>query len=340
MPAEGSGLSQRVLVRFHALREKASMSKVIWMFSGQGSQYFGMGQDLYQADPVFRGMMEFCEVHAQRLLGISMIDIIHPKHQQGRSLPFDNLSHSHPALFCIQFSLAQTLLRKGLKPDLLLGYSLGEWVALTVSGALPFATTLEILIEQANLLKNHTPSGGMLAVMSSPEIVPRKAAMFQGTTIGAYNFEKHFVITGIREAIERAQAQLRKIDIASHLLPVKTAFHSPCMDVIEDIYKEQTKDLLPGPLTIPLVSLSQNNIIRTSPPDFLWNVLRQPVRFHETISSIEKSDHYQYLDIGPSGTLATLMKYTLKPESKSSIHPIMRPYQPTLTNLEQLPSAL
>ena len=316
------------------------MSKVIWMFSGQGSQYFGMGRDLYQSDPIFRGMMDFCDVHVQGLIGVSMIDIIHPKQQQDRSLPFDNLSHSHPALFCIQFSLAQTLLRKGLKPDLLLGYSLGEWVALTVSGALPFATTLEILIQQAALLENHTPQGAMLAVMSSPEIFTHKAAMFQGTTIGAYNFETHFVITGTRAAIERAQTQLRMSDISSHLLPVNTAFHSPCMDVIEAIYKDQTRNLILEPLTVPLVSLSQTVILKTLPTDFLWHVLRQPVRFQETISSIEKGDHFQYLDMGPSGTLATLLKSTLKPDSKSSIHPIMRPYQPTMTNLEQLPSAL
>ena len=299
-----------------------------------------MGRDLFQSDPVFRSMMEFCDAHVQNLLGVSMIDIIHPKRESYLSLPFDNLSHSHPSLFCIQYSLAQTLLRKGMKPDFLLGYSLGEWVALTVSGALSFATTLEILIEQAELLKRFTPAGAMLAVMTSPEIVSRQPVLFQSTTIGAYNFENHFVITGLKEAVERAQNQLKTKDISSHLLPVKMAFHSPCMDVVEAKYKEQTRDLLPGPLAIPIISLSQTAILETLPPDFFWKVLRHPVRFQKTINSIEKSDHFQYLDLGPSATLATLMKYILKTDSKSSIYPIMRPYQPTAVKLDQLPSAL
>src|SRR5690349_3091584 len=104
------------------------MKRTVWMFSGQGSQYFRMGRDLYDTDPAFREAMSQCDRHLKVLMGESILDVIYHGSESRASVEFDNILHTHPALFCVQYSLAQTLLRRNLKPDLLLGYSLGEFV--------------------------------------------------------------------------------------------------------------------------------------------------------------------------------------------------------------------
>ncbi len=102
------------------------MKPVIWMFSGQGSQYFNMGRDLYESDSVFRDWMNRCNAVVRRFRQVSLLDAIY--RPADRSLPteFINLRETHPALFSIQYSLAKTLLNRGMKPDLMLGYSLAK----------------------------------------------------------------------------------------------------------------------------------------------------------------------------------------------------------------------
>ncbi|MFG6107404.1 acyltransferase domain-containing protein [Leptothoe sp. EHU-05/26/07-4] len=315
------------------------MSKVIWMFSGQGSQYFDMGRDLYKANPVFRDRMQACDAHCERLLGFSILEIIYPRANVSKSAPFDNLHHTHPALLCIQYSLAQTLLSQGMKPDLMLGYSLGEWVALSVFGVLPFAAALESVVEQVDLLKRCTPPGGMLAVMASPDIVD-SSPVYQDMAISAHNFRNHFVLSGLKQSIDCVQAHLRASEITHQRLPVTVAFHSPAMDAIEMYYKAQGHRKYPQSLTIPLVSLAYTEILDILPEDFLWNILRRPVFFEKTIRRLEADGDYHFVDLGPSGTLATFLKYLLTPDSHSKISPILTPFQQAQVNLERLESAL
>src|SRR5262245_66635581 len=108
------------------------MKKLVWMFSGQGSQYYRMGLDLYQEDPLFRQEIHRCDESVKRLLGTSLTEIIFPKHTTDRFADFSRTLYTHPALFCIQYSLSQALLRRNVRPALLLGYSLGEIVAVAV----------------------------------------------------------------------------------------------------------------------------------------------------------------------------------------------------------------
>lgn len=309
------------------------------MFSGQGSQYFDMGRDLYDADPDFRELLRTCDSHCKRLLGYSLLAVIYPERKKPESEPFDNLLDSHPALFCIQYALAQTLLRRGMKPDLVLGYSLGEWVALAVAGALPFAEALESVINQAELLLRHTEPGAMLAIMAPSEIADA-SPVFRETPIAAFNFRKHFVVSGPRDAVHRVQAHVRHEGIPHQMLPVRVAFHSPLVDVVEQRYQDLVGQLRPRPLRFPLVSLAHSALFETLPEHFFWNVLRRPVRFEDGVRSLDAGGPYTFVDLGPSGTLATFFKYARDPESESVAYSILTPYQQALANLEHLESQL
>jgi acyl transferase domain-containing protein len=310
------------------------MSKVVWMFSGQGSQYFDMGRDLFESDSEFRDSMLSCNTQCERL-GFSLAEIVYPKQKKPLSELFDNVLHTHPALLCVQYSLAQTLLRRGMKPDLVLGYSLGEMAALTVAGALPLTAALESLVSHSQMIVRSTFPGAMMAVMAPAGIVD-SSPVYRGTTIAAHNFANHFVLAGLRDPMGRVEAHLRAAEIAHQRLPVNFAFHSPCMDPLAAYFKNEASRLRPRALAFPLVSLAYGETMEAVPDEFFWNVLRHPVRFDEGIRKLEAAGDYRYVDLGPSGTLATFLKYVLKPDSRSAVYPILTPFRQAVVNLGKL----
>lgn len=315
------------------------MKRVVWMFSGQGSQYFNMGRDLYDADAEFRAQLRRCDDAYRALAGRSLLEEIFPRDAQAAKGEFADLRLTHPALFCIQYSLAQALLRRGLRPDMLLGYSLGEIVAAAVAGVAPFEELLGAVVQQAEVLAREASGGAMLAVLAAPS-VGEGNPNFAGTWVAARNFATHFVLSGPLAAIERAERELRAREISVQRLPVPVAFHCPAMDVVE----MRIRDIL-GPLALrepawPLVSVSRVDVLTRVSSEFFWQVVRQPVRFDETVSWLETRGAHAYVDLGPSGTLATFLKYALPRGGASAVYPVMTYYNRAGENLRRLEQAM
>jgi bacillaene synthase trans-acting acyltransferase len=316
------------------------MKKIVWMFSGQGSQYFNMGRDLFEADPVFRDWMHRCDAVVRRLQNESLLDMIYRPADGDRFGNFSDLRHTHPALFSIQYSLAQTLFGRGMKPDLLLGYSLGEMVAAAVGGALSLEAVLETVIEQARLLTANAPSGAMLAILESAQSWDPNDPLYGDTWVAARNAPQHFVLSGSTAAIERIQRHLQARDILHHRLPVTVGFHSPLIDALERPFKARIESLKLGELRYPLVSAAYADQRTQLPAGFFWEVIRRPVRFQETIAWLEARGAAVYLDLGPSGTLAAFLKYGLDPASCSSAFQLMSPFNRGADSVRRMESVL
>lgn len=315
------------------------MRKVVWMFSGQGSQYFNMGRSLYETDPVFRDMMNRCDEVVGRLRNESLLSAIYRSDARDRFADFVELRHTHPALFAVQYSLAQTLLHRGMKPDLLLGYSLGEIVAAAVGGALPLEAALESLLDQARLLTMAAEPGAMLAVLAPPEIWSPRDPLYANTWVAARNALQHFVLSGPPGAIERIEKHLKTTEIPHHRLPVTIGFHSPLIDGLERPFRELLQTLEMKELSCPLVSAAYVTRMTRLPPGFFWEVVRRPVRFQETVSWLEAGGPAAYVDLGPFGTLASFLKYGLDRASASRAYSIMTPFHragDTLRRIERV----
>jgi acyl transferase domain-containing protein len=302
------------------------MKKVIWMFSGQGAQYFNMGRDLYEAEPVFRDWMDRCDAVVRAIRSESFLNLVYRPADRSHSPDFADLRHAHPALFSVQYSLAQTLLSRGMKPSLLLGYSLGEMVAAAVGGAIALETALQTIVEQAELFASSAQPGAMLAVLASPASWDPRSSLYANTWLAARNAPEHFVLAGPPAAIERVQEHLQSREILHCRLPVAVGFHSPLIDTLERPFREGIERLKMAKLHYPLVSAAYVAQMTQLPADFWWDVVRRPVRFQETIAWLEERGSSSYIDIGPSGTLAAFLKYGLDATSASSVCSIMSPF--------------
>ena len=154
------------------------MKKMVWMFAGQGTQYYQMGMELYESEPVFRQFMDRADLLVHELINESLVDIIY-RPRADRFEPFHRLLHTHPAILIFECALAEVLLSRGFRPDYLLGYSLGEFACLVISEAISFEDALAATIKQAELVERCVPRGQMLAILDSADLVDRHPEAFR-----------------------------------------------------------------------------------------------------------------------------------------------------------------
>ena len=308
------------------------MKPTVFMYSGQGAQYFQMGRDLYDEEPVFRAAMERCSALAEQQVGQPLIDIIYGPGK--KSDPFERTLHTHPAIFSLAYSLTELLKSRGLEPDYLLGYSLGEYTAAVVSGSISLEEGMDFIMGQAQLLEAHTPNAGMMAVLADPSMMTQRPALFGNCHLAGHNFANHFVVTGYKVDLSKIEASLTAENITCQILPVSHGFHSPIIDSIEGKCKALLQDFAPPAL--PVISCRTTEELGFLDEDHLWSVVRGPIRFYEAFTDLQESDNYLYVDVGPAGTLSTFAKYILPRESSSLPLPAMTPFGNNRGTLKRL----
>ncbi|MBM0104587.1 acyltransferase domain-containing protein [Steroidobacter sp. S1-65] len=287
---------------------------VVFMFSGQGSQYYQMGRELYHSHARFRMWMDHCDEIALPLMERSLCDLLY--RGADKSERFDRLLYTNPALLCFEFSLARVLIESGIKPDYVLGYSLGEISAAVIAGALSLEQGVRFVVDCAKVLEAESPRASMLAVLDTPSIMARYTPDSGGCWITARNFDRHFVVSGPVAAVERIRAAMLRDGIVCQLLAVNVGFHCEMLQPMERSITELARRMDCRSLRMPLVSSLDGAVLDTrfdsaQWPRHFWSVLRHPIAFDTTIQALLRRGDFHFVDVGPSGTLATFTKYLL-----------------------------
>ncbi|WP_371478759.1 ACP S-malonyltransferase [Kitasatospora sp. NBC_00315] len=296
---------------------------VVFMFSGQGSQYYRMGKELFDEDEVFRAALLRHDTVVAEALGESVLGRMFDPAKR-KNDPFTDTGITHPAIVMIELALAETLRAAGIEPDYLLGSSLGEYAAAAVSGSIDPADCLRLLVRQAAGLRAG-PRGGMLAVLAGPEVLDRVPAL-RGCEIAARNYPGHFVVAGTEEALAAAETGLRAADVLYQRVPVEYGYHSGLMDHVLVECRDALEGVEFGPPRIPWVSCVDGRLVERASAEHFWQVARRPIEFERTMAGMRDRGEFLYLDLGPSGTLHNFVRNNLPAGTRSESLALLSPF--------------
>lgn len=312
---------------------------IIFMFSGLGSHYFHMGKELFAKHALFRKKIEQFDSIAVDIFGTSILSKIYDESKNMGDL-FDETKIASASIIMMECAIAGVLIDNGIIPDYLLGASLGEASAICVSEADSFDKTLKRTKALITHFENHCDSGRMLGILDSVDLYHKTALLRNNSEIAAVNYEKHFVISCHQNIANTIENHLRGRQIISQDLNVSHAFHSSLVDSAKVKCKKTLQDYKMSVPQLPIISCERAGEVTSFDEDFLWKVFRNPIMFQQTIKNMEKKQAFQYIDVGPSGTLATFTKYNLSENSNSDVFSIMTPFRRDLSNLEQVLKAV
>ena len=198
---------------------------------------------------------------ASDLIGESLLDVLYDDGKRG-SERFDRTLYTHPSIFMAEYSLAQVLLESGIEPDYVMGASLGEFAAAAVSAVMSVEELLELLVKQARLLEACCERGGMLAILQDTSLYYDTPTLYENSELASVNYHSHFVVSGKREGLKKAEAFLRDNDIVYQDLPVSYAFHSSLIDSAAEQYRELLNHQKYQPLRKKYISCLSGNLSR------------------------------------------------------------------------------
>ncbi|PSF37368.1 polyketide synthase [Aphanothece hegewaldii CCALA 016] len=293
-----------------------TLKSVVFLFSGQGSQYLNMGRDLYETEPIFRKQVDECCEGLKSYLNYDLREVLYSdlgletKDLGSVTKPLrEQTAYVQSALFVIEYALAQLWMSWGVQPTAMIGHSIGEYVAACLSGVFSLEDSLRIVAIRGRLMQQ-CASGAMLSVSLSPEKI--KAYLTQDLVIAAINAPELCVISGTIATINELENQLIEQNIPCRRLHTSHAFHSPMMEpIIDEFTKEVRKISLKSP-QIPLISNVTGTWMTTEQatnPDYWGQHLRQTVRFAEGLAELIPSNPI-FLEIGPGRTLSTFVQQT------------------------------
>ncbi|MFJ9773635.1 ACP S-malonyltransferase [Kitasatospora sp. NPDC101157] len=296
---------------------------VVFMFSGQGSQYYRMGKELFDDNPVFRAELVRLDAEATDALGESVLDRVFDPARR-KADPFTDTRITHPAIVMIELAMAETLRAAGVEPDHLLACSLGEYAAAVVSGSLSAGDCLRLLVRQADALRAG-PRGGMLAVLAGPEVMDRVPEL-RACEVAARNYPGHFVVAGTDERLDRAESALRAADVMHQRVPVEYGYHSSLMDEVLQACRSTFDGVEFAPPRLPWTSGVDGRQVERATAEHFWQVARRPIEFERAMASLRGRGEFLYLDLGPSGTLHNFARNNLPAGSRSVSLPLLSPF--------------
>lgn len=316
---------------------------IVWMFAGQGAQYFQMGHDLYKQNTVFRCWMNKLDAIAKDYVEQSIITMLYASRHSKKEV-FNQILYTHPALFMVQYSMAQTLLSEGFSiPDYLLGASLGEFIAATLAHVVDVETMFINIIKQAYVFNEYCSGGAMLLVIDDVNtfynnpIFTKLCTLNDKVELAGINFDRCFVISGLCNSIQKIATQLHKQEIAYQILPVSVAFHSSFMDCAYDSFCTTLGNkTCYAAMRIPILSCRINipDIIVPFSTNYWWEIIRQPIQFKRVFSNFHKNHKKAlYLDLSPMGSMATFAKHNLFKCEHHRVISIMTPLGHDINNM-------
>ena len=303
---------------------------IVFMFPGQGTQYVGMGEELYRHELLFRQTVDHCCELLRSHLKLDLRDVLYPtaENRSAAEAQLRETSLTQPALFVTEYALAQLWMSWGVRPRAMIGHSIGEYVAACLAGVINLEDALSLVAKRGGLMQG-VDGGAMLAVpLCEQDVTEMLGAEL---SLAAVNSPALCVVSGEFEAIAQLQCRLSEKDVECQLLHTSHAFHSRMMEpIVESFAAEVEKVSLNAP-SIPFVSNVTGtwiNADEATSPAYWAKQLRQAVRFSDGLEALLKEEQSVLLEVGPGRTLENLAKmHPSKTASHVTVSSLRRPVE-------------
>ncbi|GHC32288.1 type I polyketide synthase [Streptomyces cinnamoneus] len=302
-----------------ALGHGVTHGRIVFAFSGNGSQWAGMGADLLARDPVFREAVRTVDALLAPRTGWSVAEALTDPALATRMAATEI---SQPLLFTVQVALTEVLRHRGVEPAAVVGHSVGEIAAAYVAGALTLAEAARVIAARGRAQAATAGAGRMAAVSLPRDRAEKLLEIHPDVTIACVNTGRDVTVSGPESQLAALRDELAAQGVACTLLDVDYAFHSPAMNPVERPLTAALQGLRPAPTRIPMVSAVTAATVEGPELDaaYWWRNVREPVLFAPAVQYLLGKGYDVFVDVGP--------------------HPILRPYLRRLTEKSSAPVAV
>ena len=310
-PADAADILQnRRSKNLGSRHSSATRDDIVMMFPGQGTQYPGMGQGLYESDDVYRSAADECLELLGPSLGAEFREVLFATHCDDPQVvkALTNTAFAQPAIFLLEYALASMWLDRGIKPKAFIGHSVGEFVAACLSGIFTLHDALNLVALRGKLMQAQ-PAGTMLSVRASVEDLGD--ALPKSVSIACVNGPSLVVLSGPDSDIKTCKDQLESRDLACRPLHTSHAFHSSMMQPIVEPMLEAVEQISLGVADVPIMSTVTADWLdpaNASDPAYWANHALRTVRFADGIRRLLDESYGVYLECGSRTTLSTLVR--------------------------------
>ncbi|WP_258348931.1 non-ribosomal peptide synthetase/type I polyketide synthase [Saccharopolyspora gregorii] len=276
----------------------------VWAFSGMGPQWWAMGRELFEAEPVYREAVERCHAEIRDLAGWSLVDELRTPQAETR---MGETWLAQPANFAVQVGLAALWRHRGVHPDAIVGHSTGEIAAFHEAGVYSLRDATTIAIHRSRLQQRLTGTGTMLAVaLDEDAALERLRGRGDRVSVAAVNGPAAITLAGDEEELRALAAELEAEHVFARQLDVRVPYHSARMDPIKDELLAALAGIRPQEARVPLHLTATEDRARGPELDaeYWWRNVREPVRFRAAVDRLITAGHRTFLEIGPHPVLA------------------------------------